>query len=39
MKGNCKKQQKKSKERQNGAQGTEATVKGWKLNNFAVHLS
>ena len=33
------KQQKKSKQRQKGAKGTEAIVKGWDLNNFVVHLS
>ena len=32
------KQQKKSKQRQEGARGTEAIAKGWELNVFAVHL-
>ena len=35
----CKKQQKKNKQRQTGARGTEAIVKGWELNDFVVHLS
>ena len=35
----CKKQQKKNKQRQKRARETEATVKGWALNDFAVHLS
>ena len=39
MKDNCKKQQKKSKQRQKGARGTEAIVKGRELNDFVVHLS
>ena len=39
MKGKCKKQQKKNKQRQKGATGTEAIVKGWELNDFVVHLS
>ena len=39
MKEKCKKQQKKNKQRQKGAMGTEAIVKGWELNDFAVHLS
>ena len=30
---------KKKKQRQKGARGTEAIVKGWELNDFAVHLS
>ena len=34
-----KKQQNKSKQRQKGARGTEATVKVWELNDFVVHLS
>ena len=34
-----KKQQKKNKQRQEGAKGTEAIVKGWELSCFAVHLS
>ena len=29
-----KKQQKKNKQMQNGARGTEAIVKGWELNDF-----
>ena len=29
----------KEKQRQKGARGTEAIVKGWKLNDFVVHLS
>ena len=39
MKEKCKKQQKKNKQRQRGATGTEATVKEWQLNDFVVHLS
>ena len=39
MKENCKKQQKKNKQRQKGARGTAAIVKGWELNDFVVHLS
>ena len=39
MKEKCKKQQKKNKQRQKGATGTEAIVKGWELNGFVVHLS
>ena len=39
MKENCRKQQKKNKQRQKGARGTEAIVKGWELNDFVVHLS
>ena len=35
MKENCKKKQKKNKQIQKGARGTEAIVKGWELNpNF-----
>ena len=34
-----KKQQKKNKQRQKGARGTEAIVKGWELNDFVLHLS
>ena len=30
---------KESKQRQKGARGTEAIVKGWELNDFVVHLS
>ena len=29
----------KEKQRQKGARGTEALVKGWELNDFVVHLS
>ena len=29
----------KEKQRQKGARGTEAIVKGWELNDFAVHLT
>ena len=39
MKENCKNQQKKNKQRQKGARGIEAIVKGWELNDFIVHLS
>ena len=39
MKDNFKKQQKKNKQRQKGARGTEAIAKGWELNDFVVHLS
>ena len=39
MKEKCKKQQKKNKQRQKGARGTEPIVKGWELNGFIVHLS
>ena len=28
-----------TKQRQKGARGTEATVKGWELNDFVEHLS
>ena len=37
----CKKKrkQKKNKQRQEGARGTEAIVKGWELNDFVMHLS
>ena len=28
-----------TKQRQKGARGTEATVKGWELNDIVVHLS
>ena len=34
-----KKKQKKNKQRQKGARGTEAIVKGWELSGFVVHLS
>ena len=37
MKEKCKKQQKKNKQRQKGARGTEVMVKGWELNGFAGH--
>ena len=30
---------KRNKQRQKGARGTEAIVKGWELNDFAVDLS
>ena len=33
------KQQKKNKERQKGARGTETIVKGCELNGFVVHLN
>ena len=39
MKENWKKQQKKNKQIQKGARGTEAIVKGWELNDFVAHLS
>ena len=39
MKEKCKKQQKKNKQRQKGARGTETIVKEWELNGFIVHLS
>ena len=39
MKDNCKKQQKKNKQRQKGATGTEAIAKGWELNDFVANLS
>ena len=38
MKEKFKKQQ-KNKQRQKGARGTEAIVKGGELNDFVVHLS
>ena len=38
MKEKCKKQQKKNNHREKGARGTEATAKGWRLNDFVVHL-
>ena len=34
----CKKQQKKNKQRQKGARGTEAIQKGWELNGLVVNL-
>ena len=39
MKKKREKQQKKNKQRQKGARGTGAIVKGWELNDFLVHLS
>ena len=39
MKENCKNQRKKNKQRQKGARGIEAIVKGWELNDFIMHLS
>ena len=39
MKEEYKIQQKKNKQRQKEAKGTEAIVKGWELIDFAVHLS
>ena len=36
---NTKKQQKKNRQKQKGARGTEAIVKGWELNDFVGHLS
>ena len=36
---NYRKQQKNNKQRQKGAKGTSAIVKGWDLNAFVVHLS
>ena len=33
MKENCKKQQKKNKQRHKGARGTEAIVTGWAFEN------
>ena len=36
MKEKCKTQQKKHKQRQKGARGTEAIVKGGELNDFLV---
>ena len=39
MKANCKKQQKKNKQRQKGARGAETIAKEWELNDFVVHLS
>ena len=34
-----KTKQKKNKQRQKGARGTEAIAKRWELNDFVVHLS
>ena len=39
MKEKGRKQQKKKKQRQKGARGAEAIVKGWELNDFVEHLS
>ena len=39
MKDDCKKQQKKNKQKQKGARGTETIVKGWEQNDVAVHSS
>ena len=39
MKKKCKKQQKITKQRQKGAGGTEAIVKGWEINDLVVYLS
>ena len=39
MKEEYKIQQKKNKQRQKEAKGTEAIVKEWELNDFVVHLS
>ena len=39
MKEKFKKQQKKNKQRQKGAMGTEAIAKGSELNDFVVHFS
>ena len=39
MKEKCKKQQKKNKQRQKRARGTEAILKRWELNDFLAHLS
>ena len=39
MKENCKIQQKKNKQRQKGAKGTEAIVKKRQLIDFLLHLS
>ena len=39
MEEESKEQQKKNKERQKGARGTEVIVKGWELNDFVVYLS
>ena len=39
MKESWKKQQKKNKQRQKGAKGTEALMKGWELNDFVAYLS
>ena len=39
MKEKYKKQQKKNKQRQKGARGTGAIMKGWEINDFVAHLS
>ena len=39
MKEDCKKQQKKNKQRQKEARGTESIVKDWEINDIVVHLS
>ena len=39
MKEKYKTQQKKKKQRQKRARGTEAMVNGWELSGFVVHLS
>ena len=39
MKEEYKIQQKKNKQRQKEAKGTEAIVKGWELSSFVVHLN
>ena len=39
MKEKRKKQKKKNEQRQEEARGTEAILKGWELNDFAVDLS
>ena len=39
MKEKCKNLQKKKKQKQKGASGTEAIVKEWELNDFVPHLS
>ena len=39
MKEKCKKQQKKNKQRQKGARGTEAIAKVWEVSDFVVHFS
>ena len=39
MREKCEKQQKKNKQRQKGARGTQAIVKGREQNDFVVYLS
>ena len=39
MKEKSKNEGKKNKQRQKGARGPEATLKGWHLNYYVVHLS